>query len=93
MTTVRNPVDVAYATNYNAKSTVFTDIIPYITVKVNRRFEGTYYLHLQGRRVSHVRNHNEVSSCHLLLLLVFCLAYSSILKMENICASEMTGAH
>jgi hypothetical protein len=31
------------------KSSVFWDISPYIPVKVNRRFGGTYHLHLQSK--------------------------------------------
>jgi hypothetical protein len=34
------------------KSSIFSDITPYNTIKVNQRFEETYRLHLQGRRVS-----------------------------------------
>jgi hypothetical protein len=30
--------------------------MPYSLVKVNRRFEGTYYHHPQGRRVIQARN-------------------------------------
>jgi hypothetical protein len=32
------------------KSTIFWDITPVSPLSVNRRFEGTYRLHLQGRK-------------------------------------------
>jgi hypothetical protein len=35
------------------------DITPYSPLKVNRRFGGTYRLHLQGRRISPTRNQRE----------------------------------
>jgi hypothetical protein len=41
------------------KSTIFWDITPCISMKVNRRFGGTYRLHLQGRRISKARNQSE----------------------------------
>jgi hypothetical protein len=31
------------------KSTIFWDIMPYSPLSVNRRFGGTYRLHLQGK--------------------------------------------
>jgi hypothetical protein len=34
------------------KSTIFWDITPRSPLKVNRRFGGTYRLHLQGRRIT-----------------------------------------
>jgi hypothetical protein len=41
------------------KGTVFWDTMPCSTLKVNWRFEGTYRLHLQGRRISRARNQRE----------------------------------
>jgi hypothetical protein len=42
------------------KSTIFWDITPYSPLKVNRRFWGTYRLHLQGRRIiSRARNQGD----------------------------------
>jgi hypothetical protein len=38
------------------KSSSFLDIRPYSPLKTNRRFEGTYLLHLHGLSVSQVRN-------------------------------------
>jgi hypothetical protein len=38
------------------KSTVFWDIMPCSSLKVNWHFRGTYRLHLQGRRISFARN-------------------------------------
>jgi hypothetical protein len=51
---------------------------------VNRRFRGTYRLHLQGR-ISRTRYQRE--SSWQAFTLVFCSAYST-LKMETICSSE-----
>jgi hypothetical protein len=41
------------------KSTIFWDITPCSPLKVNRRFGGTYSLHLQGRRIRRARNQCE----------------------------------
>jgi hypothetical protein len=41
------------------KSTIFWDITPCSLLKVNRRFGGTYRLHLQGRKISRARNQSE----------------------------------
>jgi hypothetical protein len=38
-------------------SGIFWDIPPSSPLKVNRRFGVSYRLHLQGRRISRVRNH------------------------------------
>jgi hypothetical protein len=38
------------------KSSSLWDITPCSSLKVNRRFEGTCHLHLQGRRISQVKN-------------------------------------
>jgi hypothetical protein len=37
------------------KSSAFWDITPYSSLKVNRRFGGTYRLHLEGRRIRNQR--------------------------------------
>jgi hypothetical protein len=44
------------------KSSGLFDITPSGTLLVNRRFEGTYHLHLQGRRISQARNQHEAGS-------------------------------
>jgi hypothetical protein len=41
------------------KSTIFWDITPCSPLKFNRRFGGTYRLHLQGRRISQAINQRE----------------------------------
>jgi hypothetical protein len=64
------------------KSSVFWDITPCSPLKVNRPFEGTCRLHLQGRRISQARNQLG-SACHLCYLV-----YSSTLKMKVTCSSE-----
>jgi hypothetical protein len=66
------------------KSTIFWDITPCSPLKVNRRFGGTYCLHLQGRRISRARR-LCLSPAY---TLVSCAAYSTTLKMDAICSSE-----
>jgi hypothetical protein len=48
------------------KSSIFWDITPRSPLKVNRRFGGTYRLHLQGRRISQARNQREADNKHIL---------------------------
>jgi hypothetical protein len=43
--------------------------MPCSPLKVNRRFGGTYRLHLQGRRINQARNQRESGSMHSLTLL------------------------
>jgi hypothetical protein len=73
------------------KSSVFCDIRPWIPVKVNWRIGGACCLHLHGRKITQSWNQHELSlllsSC---FTLISCLAYSSTLKKEAICFSEMT---
>jgi hypothetical protein len=38
------------------KSLILWDVMPCSPLKANRRFEGTYHLHLQGGRTSQARN-------------------------------------
>jgi hypothetical protein len=59
------------------ESTIFWDITPCSPLKFNRRFGGTYRLHLQGL----------LATC---FHAGFLLAYFSTLKMEAICSSETT---
>jgi hypothetical protein len=63
-------------------SSILWDITPCSPLKANRPFGGTYRIHLQGRRISRVRNQRESRS------LVSCSAYSSTLKIDAICSSE-----
>jgi hypothetical protein len=44
------------------KSTIFWDITPCSQLSVNRRFGGTYSLHLQGRKISWARK-TSVKAC------------------------------
>jgi hypothetical protein len=44
------------------KRSVFCDITPCSSLKVNRRFRITCRLHFQDRRISQARNHLEASS-------------------------------
>jgi hypothetical protein len=66
------------------KSTIFWDITPCSLLKVNRRFGGTYRIHLKGR-ISRGRYHRE--SGWQAKTLVSCSAYSA-LKVEAIYSSE-----
>jgi hypothetical protein len=56
---------------------IFWDITPCIMLKVNRRFVGTYRLHLQGRRISRARYREKHTANR-----------SSTLKMEATCSAE-----
>jgi hypothetical protein len=49
------------------KRTIFWDITPCNPLKVNRRFEGTYPLHLQGRIISRAKSQrgSKWQACHL----------------------------
>jgi hypothetical protein len=55
---------------------VFRDITRYIQLKVNRRFGGTWRLHLQVMLATYI-------------MLVSCLAYFTM-NMEESCSSEMS---
>jgi hypothetical protein len=61
---------------------MFWDITPCSPLKFNRRFGGTYRLHLQGRWIRRVRNQRESS------WLVSCPAYTSTLKTEAMWSTE-----
>jgi hypothetical protein len=54
-----------------------------IKFQVNRRFGGTCHLHLHGRRISQLRN--QLATC---FTLIYCLAYSSTLKIATTRYSE-----
>jgi hypothetical protein len=58
------------------RSSVFWDITLCSPLKVNRRFGGTYRLHLQGRGISRARNQRESRR------------KAETLKMEVTCSSE-----
>jgi hypothetical protein len=51
-------VSVAMSENRHCikKSTIFLDITPCSPLSVNRRFGGTYRLHLAGQRASRARS-------------------------------------
>jgi hypothetical protein len=66
------------------KSSVFWDLMPCSPLKVNQSFSGTCRHHLQGWRISQVRNQHEAGSKQSSA----CLAYSLTLKMEVTCSSE-----
>jgi hypothetical protein len=64
------------------KSAVFWSVMP-SSSGIVRRFGRTYRLHLQGLRTRSV--------CRILLL-VSCLTYSLILKMDATCSFETSGS-
>jgi hypothetical protein len=66
------------------KSIIFWDVTPCSPLSCDRRFEGTYRLHLQGRR-----NNFSLPPAY---LLVRAEIISSTLKMEAICSSETSVA-
>jgi hypothetical protein len=51
-----------FLTAVGKNNSVFWDITPCSSLLVKRRFGGIYRLHLQGRRISQVRNQHEASS-------------------------------
>jgi hypothetical protein len=70
-----------------SKSTTFCDITPCSPLKVNRRFGGTYRVHLHGR-ISGARYQRKSNPSVLpTFTLVSCSAYST-LRMELIGSSE-----
>jgi hypothetical protein len=52
------------------KSSIFWDIMLCSWLKVNRHFRGTYRLHLQGQRISWVRNQHLLSCWFLARLII-----------------------
>jgi hypothetical protein len=73
-------------TRTNSKNSIFWDITPCSLLKVNRCFGGTFRPHHQVRNINQTRTQRE---SRWQAELVSYLAYSSILKMEAICTSEM----
>jgi hypothetical protein len=45
--------------NLKLKSTILWDITPCSPLRVNRRFGGTYRLHLQDRKIGEAKNQRE----------------------------------
>jgi hypothetical protein len=66
------------------KSSIFWDITPCSPKEVNRHFEGIYRLHVQGGRVSQMRNQHKVVGKQR----APCLVYSSTLKMKRVRSSK-----
>jgi hypothetical protein len=64
------------------RSSIFGDIMLCGLVKVNQHLGGTYSLHLQGQRL----NQALLAAC---FVLVSCLAYPFILKMEVMFLQKM----
>jgi hypothetical protein len=58
-----------WITSYS--SSMFSDTTSFSPLKVNRRFRGTYGLHLLCRRISHAINQHEVGSKQPKHLLIF----------------------
>jgi hypothetical protein len=70
------------------KSTALWDIKQCSPVSVNRRFGGTYRLHLQGRKISESKRKACFLACNLLPRWFLAEFIFSILKMEAIYSSE-----
>jgi hypothetical protein len=74
------------------KSIIFWDMTPCSPLSVNRRFRGTYRLHLQGRRNKFSKKPaSKQNACHLLSLWFHAEFISLSLKMKAICSSETSG--
>jgi hypothetical protein len=56
--------------NVITNSSIFSDIVPYSPLKVNRRFGGTFRSHLRSWRISQTRNQLYASSWFLLCSLI-----------------------
>jgi hypothetical protein len=65
--------------------TVSYSVTPCSLLSCNRRFGGTYRLHLQGRRNNFSKNQDLLPPAY---LLVFAEITSSTLKMEAICSPK-----
>jgi hypothetical protein len=73
------------------KNTIFWDITSCSPLKVNWNFGGIFRLNFQGREISLARNQRESRPClPPTLTLVCCSAYSSTLKIEAKCSSELS---
>jgi hypothetical protein len=72
------------------KSCIIRDTAQCRPMKTNLRFEGIFSLHLQSWRVNQARNQQEAQSAVLAIcfILVYCSAYSWVLKNEAIFSSE-----
>jgi hypothetical protein len=81
----RRPSRFHYKATIFMNSTVLWDIMPCSPLSVNRRFGGTYRLHLQGRKNN---LSNKPTWKHERSLPVYCSDYFSTLKMEAIYSSE-----
>lgn len=67
-------------------------VVTLYSLEKSWHFGRTYHLFLQGESVNQEINHQkQANSVCLLLLPVSFLHYSSTLKMERICSSEMPG--
>jgi hypothetical protein len=67
-------------------NTIFSDMTPYSPVE-HQRFDGTYSLRLQDRRIREADNQREGSSIQSILL-VACSAYFSSLMIEAVSSTE-----
>jgi hypothetical protein len=76
---------------WQINSTIFCDITLCSPLSVNRRFGGTYRLHLQVRKKKLSKKpawKKPCSACHLLSRWFLAQFIFSILKMEAICSSD-----
>jgi hypothetical protein len=62
-------LDLRFFTAAVMKNSVFWDVTPYRQFIFERRFGGTYRLHLQGRRIREARTQHVVVTCSEILIL------------------------
>jgi hypothetical protein len=87
---ISDPVGFQVLAAVVTKGSRFWDIAPCSPLKVNWRFGGPYRLNYQVWEISQ-KNHCEVRSKLAACFMFVCyLAYSSALKMEATCSSEMS---
>jgi hypothetical protein len=76
------------ASDYRVKSIIFCDVTPCSLLSCNRRFGGTYRLHLEGWRNNFSKN-QRAECLPPAYLLVLAEIISSTLKVEAVWSSEM----
>jgi hypothetical protein len=77
----------------DSSTSLLWDMTLFIMMKTSRRFGGKFQLHLPGLRVSQTRNKQAAYSkkSSAFFVQVYCMNYSSALRMESIFSSETSG--
>jgi hypothetical protein len=70
-----------------SQRSISLNITPWTPLKISWRFGGTLHLNLQRQRINQARSGRGalIATC---FTLIYCLAYSSIMKIEATCSSE-----